>query len=159
MLKFPDLLRSDPEWFVFEWQDRLAQEWRAGELVQVGAVRRPAVPTGYYLVCTTAGQCGHRHPYVPTLPGQEGETVQDGGGVTWELTLPGSANVPSVASCTYSIEPEGIEVDDDEIVTALAQSRVRLNAEYAEPGCYVITATMIDSNGEEHFEQARVRVV
>ena len=159
MLKFPDLLRTDPEWFVFEWQNRLAQEWRSGELVQVGAVRRPVVPTGYYLVCTTAGECGHRHPYVPTIPGHEGETVEDGGSVTWELTLPSSANIPTVASCTYSIEPEGVEVDDSSVIAALAQSRVRLDAQDAEPGCYYITALMVDSNGEEYVEVARVRVV
>ena len=159
MKPFSPLLRSDPEWFEFEWQDQLVAPWLAGEYVTTGVVRRPHVPTGYYLVCSVAGICGHRHPHVPTIPGQEGETVYDGGGVQWELVLPTAASVPTVASASYSIEPEGVEIEDEAIIAAAAKARVRLNAEYAEPGCYTITATMIDTNGEEHFEQARVRVV
>lgn len=159
MLKFSPLLQADPEWFEFEWQDMLAPPWRAGELVEVGAVRRPHVATGYYLVCTTAGECNYRHPYVPNVSGQEGESVEDGGSVTWELTLPSSANVPTVASAEYTSDPEGITVDDDEVVAATAKSRVRLDASAVEPGCYIITATMTDSTGEEHTARAKVQVI
>lgn len=158
MKQFSPLFRTDPEWFEFEWQEQLVAPWLEGEYVTTGVVRRPHVPTGYYLVCSVAGICGHRHPYVPTIPGQEGETVYDGGGVQWVLTLPTSASVPSVATASYSIEPDGIEIDDQAVIAEASKTRVRLNAEYAEPGCYTITATIIDSDGEEHTDRARFRV-
>lgn len=155
MHDFGELRRSDPEWFEFAWEARVVQRWRAGELIQAGAFRRPSVPNGYYYECTGAGQTAGREP---AWPRTASATVTDGS-VEWTARAVATATVPTVASCTYSIEPAGITEASDEIIAAEQVSRVRLDAGSADLGDYLILATMTDTAGEEHTARARIRVV
>lgn len=150
---FSPLRKSDPDWFEFAWLDALINEWVPGEIVAVGTLRRPLVPFGYMLKCTVAGQTGPRERAWPTSG-----TIKDGS-VTWQVVQWAAPDLPSIASCTYAIQPSGVTVLSEAIDSTLLSTRIRLDAASAEVGEYTITATMIDGSGEQYVASENFEVI
>lgn len=149
------LRKTDPDWFTFDWLERLVPEWRPNTHYSDGQVVRPIVPCGAYLVCSTAGLSAARLNAVPAA----GSTLADGKGLVWTVTVPSGASVPKPASAVYATNPSGIvelssDLDADRMIT-----RVRLDAGAADVGDYTLTATMTDTAGEEHVASSALEVI
>jgi hypothetical protein len=151
---FSPLKTTDPDWFEFPWLERLVKRWRPGEIVAIGALRRPAVPHGFMLKCTTAGQTGAREPaWAKTASA----TVNDGAAV-WQMVPWAAPDLPVISSCSYVISPTGISNVGESIDAAALKTFVRLDAAAAIAGDYTVTATMIDSNGEQYVHTEDLEV-
>jgi len=152
---FSPLKQSDPAWFEFEWLRRVIRPWAADELVAVGAIRKPNVPSGFLMKCLTAvGSTGAREPALPSVA----TAVVVDTGVTWEM-VPYATNIPVLSNHVFTTSPAGIVIVDDDIVPALLLSRVKLDAGLAAVGLYEITATIEDASGEEYVNTQEIEVV
>lgn len=146
---FDPLSKADPDWFVFLWMNALVSERVPGELVPIGAIRRPPDHVGFLLECTTGGLVPAYER--PAWPREAGVVVRDGS-VEWTTRRVDEVvgEILSIVSCSYSVTPGGIEVVDEVIEGGLMRTLVRLDAAAASEGEYSIRALMVDSEGEEH---------
>lgn len=148
------LRKADPAWYYFEWWDDLVKPRLPDVGVELDAVRRPTVPTGYALKCTAAGRTGGTEPGYPAVGG----TVMDGS-VEWTVVAVDAVTVPQVDVVAHAVVPDDVTVDSEETLAAIAQTRVYLDGSAAELGTHELVATMTDDNGEEYVRREYFDVV
>jgi hypothetical protein len=147
------LRKTDPDWFTFAWSGALVDDWQPGEFVDVGELRAPLVPTGFYARCATAGMTGAREPAWPA------SGSRSDGSAVWTLIAPSAASTPTIQSVTYTLTPSGISITDSTISEEVNKSRVRLDASAADEGDYELIAEMVDSDGEDHSFAITIEVI
>lgn len=101
-------------------------------------VRGSQMHTGFYYVCTQAGETGHKHPVWPRA---DGETVADGS-VIWTCRAPASAGLPAISTVVW--DGGGLTVDSQRIDDGVAY--VTLSGGVAGTS-YEVTARITWNNG------------
>lgn len=150
MLQFDPLRRTDPDFFEFEWRELIVAQRRGGRAYSIADVVRPLRATGFYAVCSTAGQSAAKEP---VWAATEGITVQDGS-VTW--TMQAAPTLPTISAVTYTLDPA--TVTSGSPTTSGTRTRVKFDASAAEIGTYQCLAE-ITAGGEDYSTLATFDVV
>lgn len=122
---------------------RLAySEMRRGWPYAAGVIVRAPRHTGFYYEATTAGETKHNWPDLPRAAAQ---TVADGS-VVWTARHPDDAELPTISSVTWAVDPTGdLAVDSERIEGGIVYPTLTGGTAGVE---YELTATITWSTGQ-----------